>query len=255
MLGMLLAAAFAFASCDKLQDLFFFEELPEGALPGEFSISADKKVHFSQGNLVFDATDGYTDAYFFEHQYDCPKNGPVDPNIRTEFYWGYSWGSWKPEPEYRYYYEMTDPFKDWGSVMGSYGGKDGWGDYWRTLSKDEWMYLFDNHEHKYTEVRGQYGYAIAPDGFDGIIADEYVTAADWEKAEKAGLVFLPMTGDNINDEIKYCGELGSYWTSTALEGEEGAEYAYILGLDYVHAGIYDRHKTWKCAVRLVTESK
>ena len=28
------------------------KKLPEGALPGEFSISAAKKVHFSQGNLV-----------------------------------------------------------------------------------------------------------------------------------------------------------------------------------------------------------
>jgi len=106
---MLLVAAFAFASCDKLPSLF--EELPEGALPGEFSISADKKVHFSKGNLVFDATDGYNDAYFFEHQYDCPQNGPEDPDIRSLFYWGYSWASWEPEPEYGSYYGT--PAKAW----------------------------------------------------------------------------------------------------------------------------------------------
>ena len=40
------ATCFCFYSCDDLIDSLVPEELPEGALPGEFSISPDKKVHF-----------------------------------------------------------------------------------------------------------------------------------------------------------------------------------------------------------------
>lgn len=40
----------------------------EGALKGEFSVSATKKVHFSQGNLQYQAS---TKTWrFAEHQYD-----------------------------------------------------------------------------------------------------------------------------------------------------------------------------------------
>ena len=42
--------------------------IPDGALPGLFSVSATKQVHFSQGNLQYQAS---TNTWrFAEHQYD-----------------------------------------------------------------------------------------------------------------------------------------------------------------------------------------
>ena len=42
--------------------------IPDGALPGLFSVSATQRVYFSQGNLQYQAS---TDTWrFAEHQYD-----------------------------------------------------------------------------------------------------------------------------------------------------------------------------------------
>ena len=57
--------------------------LPAGALPGEFSVSADKKVYFSQGNLVatIDATGAPTAWKFATNQYDCLGEGGANKTI------------------------------------------------------------------------------------------------------------------------------------------------------------------------------
>ena len=129
------------------------QKLPEGALPGEFSISAAKKVHFSQGNLVatIDAS-GVPVAWKFatkQHDYlgECGANGTIGTAAGDVdlFCWSTdatsnNWGI----------YTMTEitegvtdgNFNDWGKNIGN-------GNVWRTLSTEEWQYLFsyDGSEH------------------------------------------------------------------------------------------------------------
>lgn len=54
----------------------------DGVLPGEFSVSAGQKVHFSQGNLQYVGT-----WRFAEHQYDYFGADQTD-NHRDLFGWG-----------------------------------------------------------------------------------------------------------------------------------------------------------------------
>lgn len=61
------------------------QKLPEGALPGEFSISATKKVHFSQGNLVatIDASGVPVAWKFATKQHDYLGEGGANGTIGT----------------------------------------------------------------------------------------------------------------------------------------------------------------------------
>ena len=59
------AVMMMFVGCDKES---ISPIIPDGALPGLFSVSATKQVHFSQGNLQYQAS---TNTWrFAEHQYD-----------------------------------------------------------------------------------------------------------------------------------------------------------------------------------------
>ena len=57
--------------------------LPANALPGEFSVSGTKKVHFSQGNLVatIDATGAPTAWKLAANQYDYLGEGGANKTI------------------------------------------------------------------------------------------------------------------------------------------------------------------------------
>ena len=56
--------------------------VPEGALSGEFSVSATTKVHFSQGNLQYQASTN--NWRFAAHQYDTigGANANISPTYR-----------------------------------------------------------------------------------------------------------------------------------------------------------------------------
>ncbi len=141
---------------------------------------------------------------------------------------------------------------------------------WRTLSHDEWNYLFENHNYnhdKYVSVNGKSGIVIAPDGFSGTIENSYDATA-WATAESNGLVFLPSTGYRDESSITEISENeGSkiscfYWTSTALgnheEEEEDCYFAYRVFFQWDNGSLtYDpdskAHRGWAIGVRLVTE--
>ncbi len=179
-----------------------------GALPGEFSISATKKVRFSQGNLWYNAmagthkcADGTTQKgvwKFAEQQYDTI--GQAQKN-KSEFYDGwisvFSWGTsgWnsganKYQP---WDYSANDPQNYFvggsqnNDLTGNYAYAD-WGVYnaisnggnepnkWRTLTKDEWNYILAQRPNcqnlrNNAYVNGINGMILLPDNFvmpDGI---------------------------------------------------------------------------------------
>ena len=146
---------------------------PVGAINGLFSVSAEKQVYFSQGNLQYRASDG--SWRFAERQYECI--GEANSNI-SETYIGwidlFGWGTSgfrDPSDPYNTNYHpfstsisivntnynycgygpstnmgnpnLTDSQYDWGlhNRIANGGELDWW-----TLSKDEWEYVLDKRE-------------------------------------------------------------------------------------------------------------
>lgn len=140
--------------------------VPEGAISGVFSISPNKQVYFSQGNLQHQASTGTW--RFAEHQYDYigGKNSRVSPRYNgwiDLFCWGSSgWNSgvkyYQPwhksitvsDIESRcatYTCDLTGnyEFADWGVYNAISNGGDQAG-LWRTLTSDEWRYVFNERQ-------------------------------------------------------------------------------------------------------------
>ena len=229
--------------------------LPAEALKGEFTVSAEgKKVYFSQGNLVatIDASGVPTAWKFAAHQYDCLGEDGANQTIGVAtgdvdlFGWSTStnggtsttdnYGISTSEKSSDY----SGDFYDWGKAVGD-------GNTWRTLSKDEWTYLFSNHSYKWASVNGVVGYVIAPDGFSGTLADTY---ADDAALAANNLVFLPAAGWRNGSYVNDVGDCGCYWSSTADD-----EYlAYAVGL---YSGNVSpdgcNGRNYGCSVRLITE--
>ena len=114
---------------------------------------------------------------------------------------------------------------DWGNTIGSG---------WRTLTKDEWTYVFNTRTvnggtgsgYSYTKgqsVNSTLGLVIYPDDYTG---SEYA-GSDWATFEAAGCVFLPAAGLREGSEVVNYGVVGRYWTST-LSDEDSAFLMYFL---------------------------
>lgn len=217
---------------------------PAGALPGEFSVSSTRKVHFAKGNLWYDG-----DSFRLEaNQYDCPTSwDEMNPHV-GHFYWDRNAGSVVDRStfglsegrldvlftndSYHTNFETLVPapnpsfsvFAGSGEVKGMY----------RTLSHPEWSYLFasrDNASALYkigVTVCGEENcLVIAPDNFTGTIESSYDAAA-WASAEASGLVCLPAGGYRDTGDILESGK-GYYWTSTGTEtGAVSVKFSYDL---------------------------
>ncbi len=180
----------------------------KGIIPGHFSVSANKTVYFSRGNLQYQAS---TDTWrFAEHQYD--RIGADNKNI-SETYDGwidlFGWGtsgfydaniSFPNKNHYPYssstrtyqnsynYYEYGPPTSkgdknltgtsanyDWGvyNAISNGGNQKG---QWRVLTRDEWTYLYSGRANAANlrtraTVEGVEGYIFLPDNWvnpDGI---------------------------------------------------------------------------------------
>ena len=205
--------------------------LPEGALSGEFSVSATKKVHFSKGNLVatIDAAGTPSAWKFAANQYDCLGEGGANKTIGTAagdidlFGWStasttYGISTSTSDGDY------SGDFVDWGEA---YCEKNNItpDNTWRTLSsKDEWKYLFETRTNASSlykcgvTVCGKTNCVIiAPDNWD-ISANPLQASYDataWATAEAAGLVCLPAAGSRPGSTVVGVGGRGNYWSSTA----------------------------------------
>ena len=130
--------------------------LPEGALPGIFSVSPSKRVFFSQGNLQYNKSTGKFS--FMTNQYDRVET--KEQNVGTDyasqpivslFGWGTSGFPYGSECYMPYRTKQGDsrygPSGDsgltgeaeWGHNEIENGGNTA--DWWRTLTKDEWVWL------------------------------------------------------------------------------------------------------------------
>ena len=219
-------------------------QVPQGALKGKFSVSADKAVRFSQGNLQCYLD--YPRVWFFaEKQTDFIGQVAVNDTIDL---FGWSGKGVFRDPIYgadfngatQYY---NGDFVDWGNnVIG-----DAPAGTWHTPSSEEWYYLLCKRPNAATlfalaTVDTVHGLIILPDDWttpdgltftpstekglqpseqnyiskteDGYSHNVY-TREQWQALEQAGAVFLPAAGDRymgVNNVNVY----GNYWASTPL---------------------------------------
>ena len=248
-----------------------------GKLPGAFSVSAGKQVYFSQGNLQAMATDGDTWTWdFADNQWNYVGNSIANTKINgngsvsedgTVDLFGWSTAATYygiNKNDYGAYY--SGAFVDWGNIsdiISSYG------EGWKTLTKDEWIYLFNtrtNAADKYATatVNGVWGLVILPDNWTlpegcsftagtnfGFVENVYDATA-WGKMEAAGAVFLPAAGYRSTGQyVNSVGEVGYYWSAT-IYNESQAYCVYFNGYDFYAYSEDDRH--FGNSVRLVTEA-
>ena len=233
------------------------EDTP-GVLSGEFSVSASQKVHFSQGNLQFVGT-----WQFAEHQWDCFGSSQYD-NHRDLFGWGTGDAPNNVSTDNNDY----GTFVDWGT------------DAWRTLTKDEWVYLFYTRTNAATlfglgSVNGVNGTILLPDNWtlpagasftasttqgledaggyysnpnsDNFSHNTYTTA-EWAVMEANGAVFLPAAGSRNGTDVDYVGLRGGYRSATSDDTENAYYLSFGSGLLYPQ---YNYFRYFGFSVRLV----
>ena len=218
--------------------------IPEGALAGEFSVSADKKVRFSKGNLQYQAS---TDTWrFADNQYDIIGN--ANSNISTTYNgWIDLFGRGTGDNPTKTSTSASaySSFTDWGNNAISNGGSRV--NLWRTLTADEWSYLTLYRNNASTligsaTVNNIHGYIILPDtwtnpngisfnaGSNGWTNNVY-NEEQWEIMEKAGALFLPATGYRNG---KSCYEIqtdGHYWSTGYEHWWYNYQYHYMRTMD------------------------
>ena len=209
--------------------------LPDGALPGLFSVSETQQVHFSKGNLQYQAS---TNTWrFAEHQYDYVGS---DNRSISSTYSGwidlFGWGTGSNPTLSSSYPEDYGTFVDWGSNAIINGGNTT--NLWRTLTSAEWEYLLNTRPGASSKlgsgnINGVGGLIILPDswtlpsecsfasGFAIINPYHYpdwkhnsYTLAQWAQMEAAGAVFLPAAGRRKGTDFDNVGFHGYYWSST-----------------------------------------
>ena len=232
----------------------------EGALRGKFAISATDTVAFSRGNLQYQPS---TSTWrFAENQWNFV--GTANGRIRSYQYstegwvWTYKgwldlfgWGTGNNPTASTSTNSNYGSFTDWGRNAISNGGKKA--NLWRTLTKDEWDYLFRGRENAASlyangTVSGVNGSILLPDNWvipadlhfkpsnstDSTAAPNNYTADEWMFMEMAGAVFLPITYERSMDwQSEYCTAVyqentARYWTSTP-NGTNGAYYYVPYG--------------------------
>ena len=238
------------------------DEAPAGAINGKFTINNnDEQVYFSQGNLQYigSATTPYWK--FAEHQWDClgtntGQNSNSQTVDRDLFGWGTSgWncGNNCYQPWETYYtagasygpagscnLTGTNANADWGVYNAiSNGGNQP--NLWRTLSKDEWGYVFDTRttdsgiRFAKANVNDVNGVILLPDDWnsdyyglndtntiDASFTSNTISASEWNLLEMLGAVFLPATGYRFGTSVKSVGNNGHYWSSSFVNNT----YAY-----------------------------
>jgi len=246
-------------SIPKVTEITFYlgEPAPAGPtpaqegdkLPGAFSVDDGKVVYFSKSNLRFVGTWQFT-----EHQWDIVGNAQANKN-RDLFCWGTG-----DNPNKTRHTADYSTYTEWGNnIEGN----------WRTMTKDEWIYLFSTRtdaSSKYgtAKVAGINGIIVLPDAYDGPAINtnreewenNTISSSEWAAYEAAGAVFLPAAGTSDAYGVYATNEDGNYWSSTKDELTYNSHYAFF-GFGF-EGWFFDKdaefHPQTGKAVRLVSET-
>ncbi len=298
------------AECDMVYTAVYdssFIMKKNGALfRAAYKISDTKSVYFSQGNLQFNVAQGShitADGTalgtwrFAENQYDYI--GEANSNISETydgwvdlFGWGTSgWSSgataympWSTSDEYSDYYpggnysnNLTGDYAkaDWGVYNAiSNGGNEP--NQWRTLSTDEWQYLFKNNKWTLGYIKdGSRSYLcfmfipatfIAPEGTTVTVlststsstsmrnltvpSTNTYTTEQFAALERLGVVALPCAGRRFGASVYDVGSDGYYWSSSAYSSNDAYSFYFLS------AGVgssYNGRRYYGYSVRLVQD--
>jgi hypothetical protein len=225
--------------------------VPTGAINGLFSVSSTKQVYFSQGNLQATTTDnGSTWIWSFAtNQYDTignavantaiNGNGTVSTNGTVDLF-GWSTAATVNGIHNSESDDYSGDFVDWGNNAIANGGNTA-NSGWRTLTKDEWVYLFNTRTDAASkkglgEVNGVNGIILLPDEWtlpSGLTFTPFTpnsswanvyTTEQWAQMEAGGAVFLPAAGNRQSTRLFLVGDRGYYWSSTA----NGSTTSYLM---------------------------
>ena len=243
-------------------------------LAGVFSVSSTNKVNFSKGNLqaTYNGTD-WTWA-FAENQWDYIGNAAGNTSINGNgtvsasnvtvdlFGWVGASSTWTGAAQYGISNstatDNTDGYgnaarealkSDWGNTIGTD---------WRTLTSDEWQYLFKTRttggtvfgteQARYaqatinTDGTSVKGMILFPDGVS-IASTEVTTAgsvnatsayatkcttAQWAALAAKGCVFLPAAGNRNQASVYSAGSGGYYWSSSHYTSNSYYAYRVIF---------------------------
>ena len=262
-------------------------QVPQGAIDGLFSVSATQQVWFSQGNLQYKAS---TNTWrFAEHQWDCLRleNENVSPSYDgwiDLFGWGTSgydhgaichqpWSTSGNNSDYYAYrsfeynlYDQTGQ-ADWGYNAISNGGYTQ--NQWRTLTSDEWSYLFFNRDTpsgiRFAKaiVSDVEGLVVLPDNWNSSYYDlnetdnvdvnystNIISENEWISAMRPhGVLFLPAGSVRRGTSVEnsYIPFKGYYWASS-YHNEERSGYVEFNN-DQLFVG--NRWRNHGLSVRLV----
>ena len=263
--------------------------MPEGALPYEFSINSQgDKVLFSKSNLQYIINS--REWRFYDNQYGMSTT--INSYVGTEYRYaqvithfgfgtsGYNHGAVLYQPKSTTYSENKyyvygdaslnlcdgNGSADWGQnpiTNGMNAGKQ-----WRTLTIDEWRYLFWGrpdavNKYGHATIEGSYpGVVLLPDSwsapYEGCFipgnANAFTTnvydAGQWQQMEEAGAVFLPAAGRRYDDTIYGALLFSVYWSSTKCDNN--TIYTIYYG-DADPVAVRTDDRCYGCLVRLVCE--
>ena len=215
---------------------------------GVFSVSADKQVAFSPGNLQYHpANDEWR---FAESQTDYI--GADNANISADYdgwldLFGWSTSSTNfgvsTSTDYNDY---SGSFVDWGTNQ---IGADA-PNTWRTLTGDEWNYLLKNRPNASSlcgvaQVSGVNGLILLPDtwvcpegisgftpGFvewegEGYNQHQQLGPDTWAALEASGAIFLPAAGQRSGGSVGVVNKWGFYWSALTAYHNSSAYYLRI----------------------------
>ena len=263
-------------------------EEPEEPTPsagiGTFSVSADKQVAFSKGNLQY--TQSTNTWSFAKNQWDyigtdnvtggSITSDPIDGDSNEGagladkvdlFGWSTSATNFGVSTSTDWENDYLGSFVDWGTnQMG-----DDAPNTWRTLTYDEWDYLLNTRTNATSlkgvaQVNGVNGLILLPDnwscpadvtfksgfhsnyGADNYAIYQTFTADQWSKLEAAGAIFLPAAGYRDGSKVEYVQSNGLYWSAT---GEDDYARYPIFDSNEEYAGGAERY--FGLSVRLVKD--
>ncbi|MBO4778812.1 MAG: hypothetical protein J5588_10020 [Bacteroidales bacterium] len=251
-----------------------------GSIPALYSISEDKQIYFSQGNLQYQAS---TNTWrFAEQQYDII--GSNNSNI-SESYEGwidlFGWGTsgyngknpYMTSTDYSDYGDGTNDIAgtnyDWGvyNKISNGGNQAGM---WRTLTSSEWNYLISgraqaNRLMGQGRVNNVNGLILLPDSWatetpssvrftydPGNYSTNVYSLDEWAVMQSYGAVFLPATGDRYGTDVYDVGSDGYCWSTSA--GDYGGASSLLFYSSGVRTNYYGS-RYGGLSVRLVQEVK
>lgn len=259
---------------------------------GEFTINANasgNKVYFSPGNLQATTTDygAHWKWHFAPTPWNYVGNDAANKNINGNgtvsangtvdlFGWStaatiYGINNSNAAADY------SGDFVDWGATIG---------EGWRTLTKDEWNYVFNSRNSGSTVLgtsNARYAFAIInydgyptrgiilfPDNINivtgdvtkGNVNDATVAFKDaikctpeqWFNLTLKGCVFLPASGFRSVTNISYVASKGYYWSSTDYDTNIDYYVAFTIPTandQSTLSFVSHYNRSYGCAVRLV----